>query len=112
MPDFNINKEDVEQLKQVVKRGDFSPARGCFSCLPARGHGYGCMGRCQGLVSAPALHSRCLWHGNHYVCRGRDARLLMETVLGCSFQQGGVPVRGSLETDSGGMELKRIQEMQ
>ena len=29
---------------------------------------------------------------------GQDARLLMETVLGCSFQQGGVPVRGSLES--------------
>lgn len=29
--DFNINKEDVEQLKQTGKRGDFSPTRGCLS---------------------------------------------------------------------------------
>lgn len=45
VPDFNINKEDVEQLKQIGKRGDFLPTRGCFIFLPARVHGCECVGR-------------------------------------------------------------------
>lgn len=59
-----------------------------------------------GLEPALLQHSRCLRHRNHHLCLGWDARLLTDTALGCSFQQGGVPVTGSL--DSGGTKLKGI----